>query len=484
MNNTPNKWLITVSMAIALTACGGGGGSDDSKDISPPPLTISMSGKVIDGYVSGATVWLDINGNSIFDAGSEPSVISGAAGEYAFEFTESQASCVPYSTIYVDVPVGAIDEDSGEVTEAYQMALPPSVTPLTDDDIRHISPLTSVLWEQISAKLNSGIEPVLSCENLKNNFQLRSDLQQEISSVMWNLVSHYNISEEQIFADFIADNNTHAYDIAQAIVTGLKASFAYREELKAQNPNAHEIRVVIYQDKLKDETYQFDDAWYRKTVIFSTDRYTHKDVKLKQDLTEVDVVLTDLVAIDKPWGDQALKGMLRVRKDAYYNTDGTYRCAGYEAVSFDQNGVKYHLSNWPEYTYSDNLSECATSFDTPSSRAHRVSFVENGKYYSAEFIFQEEQAEFNSLPDWFNLEDKASQLSPSELIAHQALLPKGWNEPVLFDVRLWRKRMEDGAIQIDKDSDGKWIKATLRSDYTRVYECSTDGVNWTSCNPY
>jgi hypothetical protein len=224
-----------------------------------------MSGKVIDGYVKGATVWLDFNGNSIFDIDSEPSVISEAAGEYAFEFTEEQSECVPYSTMYVDVPIGAIDEDTGAVTEAYQMALPPSITPLTDDDIRHVSPLTSVLWEQIAANLNASTQPNLSCENLKNNVQFRNELQDEIRSVMANLVTHYNLSEAHIFADFIAENNSQAYDVAQAIVIGLKASFGHRAKIKAQYPDAREIRVVIYQDKALDEKFAFDKAWYRKT---------------------------------------------------------------------------------------------------------------------------------------------------------------------------------------------------------------------------
>ncbi|MBB1270115.1 hypothetical protein, partial [Shewanella sp. SR44-3] len=448
----------------------------------PPPATIGMSGKVIDGYVKGATVWLDINGNSVFDTDSEPSVISGDAGEYAFEFTEEQAECVAYSTLYVDVPVGAIDEDSGAVTEPYQMALPPSITPLTDDEIRHVSPLTSVLWEQIAVSLNTGTQKNLSCESLKENVQLRGELQTEIRSVMSSLVAHYNLSEAQIFADFIADDNSQAYDIAQAIVIGLKAAFSHRAELKTQYPDAREIRVVIYQDNDKDHEYQFDKAWYRDTVVFTIDGYLIKGVKLKQDLNEVDIVLTDLVALDKPWGDQSLTGKLRVRKDAYYKVNGTYSCTGFEQVNFKKDAIEYKLSNSPDSTYADTLAECETSFETPFTREHLIYFNEGDKSYFAEFHFREGQPEFKSLADWVNLKDKAEQLNAAELIEHLSLLPKGWDEEVLIDTTLWRKRQYDNTVRIDKDSKGKWTKATRQDDGTTVYECSTDGVTWASCN--
>ncbi|MBA6364699.1 hypothetical protein H4J42_13205, partial [Colwellia sp. BRX8-8] len=144
-----SKFLISLAITATLVGCGGGGSSSPDK---PDPIvanTISLTGKVIDGYVSGATVWLDLDGDSKFDKQTEPSVVSTESGNYSFEFTEEQASCVPYSTMYVDVPVGAIDEDLGEVTEAYQMSFPPSIEPLSDDDIRNISPLTSVIWGQL-----------------------------------------------------------------------------------------------------------------------------------------------------------------------------------------------------------------------------------------------------------------------------------------------------------------------------------------------
>ncbi|MEI8624888.1 hypothetical protein P4S67_11750 [Pseudoalteromonas sp. B137] len=155
-----SQLAISLAFTLGLVGCGGGDKAAVVEPVvaKPDPIkvdsvevnTISLTGKVIDGYVSGAIVWLDIDGDGTFDEQSEPSVVSEESGNYSFNFTEEQALCVPYSTMYVDVPVGAIDEDLGEVTQAYQMSFPPSIEALTDEDIRNISPLTTVIWEQLS----------------------------------------------------------------------------------------------------------------------------------------------------------------------------------------------------------------------------------------------------------------------------------------------------------------------------------------------
>ena len=83
-----NSYLIML-FALALSGCGGGGGlalgivagGSSSKDPAPPVLT--TSGKVVDGYLIGATVTLDLNDDRIFDD-FEPKVIVGADGTFAF----------------------------------------------------------------------------------------------------------------------------------------------------------------------------------------------------------------------------------------------------------------------------------------------------------------------------------------------------------------------------------------------------------------
>jgi hypothetical protein len=240
--------------------------------------------------------------------------------------------------------------------------------------------------------------------------------------------------------------------------------------------------VIIYQDENKDEKYQFDNAWYRNTLVSQADGLVYNIVKLKQDLTEVDIILSDVVALDSTWGDQALAGNLQIRKDAYYDIDYGYYCSASEQISFEKDDIKYQLTNIPKFIFVEAMSECTVNLEVPLDRIHMVSFSENDMDYFAEFHFREANPEFMSLPDWINMKDKAQQLNATELIEHLSILPKGWDEHVSIDASLWRKRMNNSSVQIDKNSLGEWTKATRQDDGTMINECSTDGEIWTNCN--
>ena len=75
---------ISALLVVLILGCGGGGGSGAVS--SPTPVTPAQpdtAGKVVDGYVMGATVILDVNDDRIF-SGSEPRVVVGADGAYSF----------------------------------------------------------------------------------------------------------------------------------------------------------------------------------------------------------------------------------------------------------------------------------------------------------------------------------------------------------------------------------------------------------------
>lgn len=490
LKNKINSAIYLVVMGAALSGCGGSSSATPEPKVplvQPAPIVaekISLTGKVIDGYVSGATVWLDLDGDSKFDKQTEPSVVSTESGDYSLEFTEEQAACVPYSTLYVDVPVGAIDEDLGEVTEAYQMAFPPSITPLSDEDIRNISPLTSVIWGQLRRQLQGSGKGNLSCAELKADTDLRQELKREIEGVMLNLVAHYNLSVEQIYSDFIATNDSEAYDKAQAIVTGLKAAYKHKKALEKEYPTAAEIRVVIYQDKTKDEEYGFTDAWYRDEIIFMGTEDFIEFVKLKDtgSLDKVDVVLIKLHEVGVAWGDQSLKGWLSIREDIYINADQTYRCGNIERVSFEKDGIHYELGNTIPTVNFPTLNECVnTSLENPYERNFSLRYAEAEYQYGAEFYFRDMNADFQTLPNWINVKDKVAELVPNDLFTAFSAMPYKFDDEVALDVSYWRKSKATGNIVIHKNDEGKWRKETRQDDGTTVYECSVDGVNWTAC---
>ena len=492
------KSQLAISLAFTLGLVGCGGGGDDKVVVvepvvaKPDPIkvdpvevnTISLTGKVIDGYVSGAIVWLDIDGDGTFDEQTEPSVVSEESGNYSFNFTEEQALCVPYSTMYVDVPVGAIDEDLGEVTQAYQMSFPPSIEALTDEDIRNISPLTTVIWEQLSLQLQKVGSNNLSCDALKENTELLASLQSEITNVMQNLVAHYNLSTEQMYSDFIANSDSDAYDRAQAIVKGLKAAYKFKQELDAQFPDAEEVRAVIYQDTAKDAEYGFENAWYRDKVIFAGAELIYEQVKLQNtdELDKIDVILSRLDSTDTPWGEESLNGKLTVRDDVYINADRTYRCSSIENVSFEQSNVLYGVDNTSPSVNFPTADECVSAnLDTPFERGFSISYTESGSFYQTDFAFREENADFQTLSNWVNVKDKAADLETQDLVTVLAAMPYKFDDETSIDASFWRKYKTTDNVRITKTIEGKWFRDTRQEDGTMLHECGENGVDWVQC---
>ncbi len=87
------RLIPAAAAACLLASCGGGGGTAPGEFPSPPTAT-PTGGVAVDGYLSGATVLCDTNGNGRADSG-ELSVGTNSAG--AFSFTTGCSSALVVS---------------------------------------------------------------------------------------------------------------------------------------------------------------------------------------------------------------------------------------------------------------------------------------------------------------------------------------------------------------------------------------------------
>ena len=176
--------IAGLSLALLISACGGGGSTSG-------PVT--LAGNVIDGYITGAKVCLDINGNGVCDSG-EPTATSGANGAYSISVpTWTNLSSLHLLAV---VPVGAIDADAptSPITAPYTM-LAPAQMPMV------ISPLTTAVSTHM-------IADGMSIANAR--IQARSDL---------NLPIAYDFLK-----DHVAANDVPAQNVAKVIAAILANS--------------------------------------------------------------------------------------------------------------------------------------------------------------------------------------------------------------------------------------------------------------------
>ncbi len=98
-------WLVLApATAAALVACGGGGGSGTGATTSS-----SINGVAVDGYIQGATVFLDRDGNGALDSG-ESSTVTDSAGRYSLNTTGLSTAALTGAKVIVS---GGVDTDTG-----------------------------------------------------------------------------------------------------------------------------------------------------------------------------------------------------------------------------------------------------------------------------------------------------------------------------------------------------------------------------------
>ncbi len=124
---------------LLIVACGGGDGDKTLPEVDgiTAEVTDSVSGVVADGYLVGAKVFSDRNGNKKWDDG-EPSATTVDGGKY-----ELEGENLDKYPLVVEVSVTVIDEDTGKVVGKPYVLSAPIGKP------EFISPITTLIQARI-----------------------------------------------------------------------------------------------------------------------------------------------------------------------------------------------------------------------------------------------------------------------------------------------------------------------------------------------
>lgn len=161
LKKVPAVALSSVAMAL-LVACGGGGGGSGGS-----PSASAISGAVIDGYIEGAKVCLDLNANGACDAG-EPSATTDSNGKYTLEPGNANTAGL---NLIAEIPDTAKDSDDGGQTlaaagkSAYTMAT-------FADQPAVLTPLTTLIVGKVAAE---SLTPTMAKERVLASLGLPAD---------------------------------------------------------------------------------------------------------------------------------------------------------------------------------------------------------------------------------------------------------------------------------------------------------------------
>jgi len=220
------KKVFFLMFFLLLSACGGGGGSMGDGKL--------LKTKVIDGYISGANIFLDMNWNLQQDI-NEPSAYEDTEEQFYY-FLEEDFSAIENFSLecarnrprIANIPVGAVDSDTGVVNEAYQMHFFPyySNGPSGEQgEYRaNVTPLTSLFMIYVTDQIgNTNISDVDGCKEEAN--AVASRVIPKVIEVLGDLSSLFGINPSSFYEDFIESGNEQLKQYAIKIVSFLQMSY-------------------------------------------------------------------------------------------------------------------------------------------------------------------------------------------------------------------------------------------------------------------
>ena len=446
-----------------------------------------LAGKVIDGYISGATAFLDLNFNGTKDD-DEPSAISGTNGDFSFQLTDSELQCASYVPTVVDIPVGAIDSEFGAVTEAFQMILPPKFEALTENDALNVSPITSLVWNAIESQLQSQQLSTLSCTTIKASQSEREQLVSILNTAISDVVTHYNLAADKLFIDFIAEDNSAVKEVAVTVVKGLKKSLDETSKLQTQYPEATWAKINYYFFSSLDGGALYPNAWYRDVELYNGDTITKELIKVSDDLTqELRPIIYEKTTVSTVNG-------IALREEIGYESRGgdssTYSCSYKEEASIVVSAIEYQLVNLGNESNVSNVQSCQLpDFATKaSSRNIFYRSIVDGVDSGAQFTFVPESGNFPALNDWVNLVENIESLTSNNLVIYVEGLPYGFCESGYSGATaVNRSRTEtiDGIkINLNRSESGIYERVTTFANGTSETDISTidSSPGWDTCD--
>lgn len=258
------KGAVTLASCLILAACGGGSSPQSSTGGT-------FAGTVIDGYIEGATVCLDVNANLTCDSG-EPSDTTAKDGTYKLDTTALTTDQIKATHLLTVVPASAKDADdagktlaeagksgfnllapaaayvtgSGAVTGA---VISPLTTLVAHDIITSQTPLATA---QANVRVRLGLE---SGVDLGQDFVAKKDTAlSEKAQILTFALGNVKADARKVTGTTDKEALLAAVQYLQTQFTELKAEFDAAKKLNASAKPVDWVKTALATDAAKPDT--------------------------------------------------------------------------------------------------------------------------------------------------------------------------------------------------------------------------------------
>ena len=278
---------------ILLISCSSDSNNNLTLEELQTPNPKILKTRVIDGYISGANIYIDMNWNFVQDI-NEPSAYEDTENqEYWFEEDDFSGinnwsiACSQARPRVAEIPVGAIDADRGTVESAYEMFYFPyfnqGASGSQGEYRANVTPLTSLFLSYVANTIgNEVIEDINGCNETSNAIGLK--VIDRVATVLQNLQNKFDIDPLLFYSDFIASENQELQDYGQLIVNFLQLIYKatnileneYDLTMSTQLDNEL-IDIILSQEDFISTTFsiisetegEILDDGYRKSYFYS-----------------------------------------------------------------------------------------------------------------------------------------------------------------------------------------------------------------------
>ncbi|NND93051.1 MAG: hypothetical protein HKN42_19500 [Granulosicoccus sp.] len=178
------------------------GSASGTDGLAAGEASVTISGRVADGYIKGAVVCVDLNENDACDA-DEPSALSGDGGSYDLEIP-ADANDKP---IVADIPATATDEDTGAVVGKSMVFIAPGNKP------EFLSPITTLVQQELRAN------PALDVDDAERAVKSTLGLEDESVSLFTDYVA---AGENASGGNANAEQFRYLHDTARVVASMMK----------------------------------------------------------------------------------------------------------------------------------------------------------------------------------------------------------------------------------------------------------------------
>ena len=381
------KRITSFLSAFLLISCNSGDPQFGtiSNDLQPQTSsTRVLKTKVIDGYISGANIFIDLNWNLTQDT-NEPSAYEDTENnEYYFEIDDFSSivdftvECARDRPRVAEIPVGAVDSERGTVEDQYEMYFFPyyGSTGEQGEYRANVTPLTSLFMSYISDNLgNPSIEDTNGCQTEANN--IGEVVIDKVLEVMNQLSSQFEIDVVTFYDDFIESGDEQLQAYGEQIVDFLKVTnkVSYLLEQEYQIDMRTQLDTKLVETILSGETFdivefalfsetareELPDDFYTWDLYVFYDIYANSTGQLLDDSGEPYELSISNLMLNSSFiireimasNDQVFPSKKVVLEKGETESEGIYRFIDYSTL-FDNDGMhRFKISQLQKELWKD-----------------------------------------------------------------------------------------------------------------------------------